>query len=133
MAIEKKPRIRKVETVRERQAKSAAKAGKTKKRPVRAAARVAAKPFNRPARAVAKPARVVARPFRWPARILGRILVPRYVRNSFKELRQVTWPTRRETWKLTFAVMIFALAFGTAVALTDYGLDKIIRRIISRS
>jgi len=134
MANSKKPRVRKIETVRERNEKVAlkaeAKASKVKKRPVRAVARTVAKPFKAPARIAAKPFRL--RPVRFVFRWLGRILWPRYFRNSFRELRQVTWPSRRETWKLTFAVLTFAVVFGFLVTITDFGLVKVIRRIVLR-
>ena len=134
MANSKKPRVRKIETVRERNEKVAlkaeAKASKVKKRPVRAVARTVAKPFKAPARIAAKPFKL--RPVRFVFRWLGRILWPRYFRNSFRELRQVTWPSRRETWKLTFAVLTFAVVFGFLVTITDFGLDKVIRRIVLR-
>lgn len=128
MAVDKKPRIRKIETVRERNEKVALKAeadaSKVKKRPFRRAGSIAASPIK----AASRPFNV--RPVRFVFRILGLILVPRYFRNAFKELRQVQWPTRRETWKLTFAVLIFAAVFGVLVTLTDLGLDKVIKRIV---
>ncbi|MCA9347851.1 preprotein translocase subunit SecE, partial [Candidatus Saccharibacteria bacterium] len=61
-----------------------------------------------------------------------RILWPKYFRNSWAEVRQVSWPTRRETWKLTFAVIAFALVFGLAAYGIDFVLDKIIERIVFR-
>lgn len=137
MADSKKPRIRKVETVRERNTKAVQKAeatqNKVKKRPLRRAARVVAVPFK-PLSVVARPLAVPfrLRPVRFVFRWIGLILLPRYFRNSFRELRQVTWPSRRETWKLTFAVLIFATVFGFLVTITDYGLDKVIRRIVLR-
>jgi preprotein translocase SecE subunit len=134
---DKKPRVRKVETVRERNVKATLKAdaalGKVKKRPIRRVGRVLVvpfKPLKTPATLISKPFRV--RPVRFVFRWLGRILLPRYFRNSYKELRQVTWPDRRTTWKLTFSVLIFATVFGFLVTITDYGLDKIIRRIVLR-
>ena len=108
-----------------------AKAAKEPKRRLRRAAGAVARPLHRPARVVSWPFRL--RPVRFIGRLLGRILWPKYFRNSFKEVRQVTWPSRRETWKLTFAVLIFALVFGLAAAGTDFVLDNIMRRIIFRS
>ncbi|MDQ3123527.1 MAG: preprotein translocase subunit SecE [bacterium] len=132
---DKKPRVRKIETVRDRasksKAKAQAKANKQPKHRVRRAASAVARPLRSPARVVSKPFRV--RPVRFAGRILGHIFWPKYFRNSYKEVRQVTWPTRRETWKLTFAVIIFAVAFGLAAAGTDWVLDKIIRRIVFRA
>lgn len=127
---DKKPRVRKAETVRERNEKATQKAeanaNKVKKQPVRKAARAVRRPLS----VVAKPFKV--RPVRFVFRWLGKILLPKYFRNAYKELRQVKWPSRRETWKLTFAVLIFAVAFGFFVTITDYGLDKVIRRIVLR-
>ena len=84
-----------------------------KKRRIRAAGKAAVKPL---------------RVFRF----LGvfRFLVPKYFRNSWLELKQVTWPSRKETWQLTFAVFTFAVIFGLLVGVTDYGLDKIFKRIL---
>lgn len=134
---DKKPRIRKVETLRERNQKASRKAGaaegKVKKHPLRRVAKTVVIPFRplkTPARVVSKPFKV--RPVRFVFRWLGRILLPRYFRNAYRELKQVTWPSRRETWKLTFAVLIFATVFGFLVTITDYGLDKVIRRIVLR-
>lgn len=70
--------------------------------------------------------RIVAKPFR----IIGRILVPRYIRNAWKELRQVTWPTWSESRRLTSAVIIFAVVFGVLIAVVDYGLDKLFKALL---
>lgn len=131
----RKPRVRKVETVRERTAKQTAKAeAKSTRRPkrrVRRAASTVAKPLKGPFRVISWPFRL--RAIRLVGRVLGRIFWPKYFRNSWIELRQVTWPTRRDTWKLTFAVLIFAVAFGLMAAGVDVVLDRIIRRIVFRS
>lgn len=130
----KKPRVRKVETVRQRNekvaAKAEAKAGKQPKRRVRRAASAAVRPLKKPATIISRPLRT--RPVRFVGRWLGRILWPRYFRNAWKEILQVTWPDRKTTWKLTAAVLVFAIAFGLAAAGTDWVLDKIIRRIVFR-
>lgn len=58
-------------------------------------------------------------------------LTPAYFRESWHELRQVIWPSRKETWKLTFAVFTFAIVFGLLIAITDFGLDKVFKRILT--
>ena len=66
-------------------------------------------------------------------RVIGRILsklAPRYFINAWRELRQVTWPNRKETWRLTLAVFIFATVFGALVAGVDKGLDVIFKHTI---
>lgn len=57
-----------------------------------------------------------------------RSFVSRYIISSYKELRLVTWPNRRETWRLMSAVFIFATVFALAIKFVDYGLDKLFRR-----
>lgn len=66
-------------------------------------------------------------------RIIGRILLPRYIRNSWTELRQVTWPDRRTTWRLTWAVIVFSVIFSIIVAIVDFILNKIFKELILQS
>lgn len=56
--------------------------------------------------------------------------VPSYLRQSWGELKLVTWPGRRETWRLTFAVFVFALAFGAVTAVVDKGVESLIKSLI---
>lgn len=84
---------------------------------------------------VLRPFRFLLAPFRTrPARAMGRflasVLLLRYFRESWKELRQVEWPNARTTAKLTLAVFLFAIVFGLFVSLVDYiiglGVEKLI-------
>ncbi|MHB1864681.1 MAG: preprotein translocase subunit SecE [Candidatus Saccharimonadales bacterium] len=61
---------------------------------------------------------------------VGRILFPKYLRTSFEELRKVTWPSFKESRRLTYAVLAFAIIFGASVALVDWGLGKIFKHIL---
>ncbi|HEU5122307.1 MAG TPA: preprotein translocase subunit SecE [Candidatus Saccharimonadales bacterium] len=70
------------------------------------------------------------RPVRFIARILGKVLVPQYFRNSWKELRQVTWPDFKTTWRLTFAVLVFGTVFGLAIYGLDILLEKGLREVL---
>jgi preprotein translocase SecE subunit len=63
-------------------------------------------------------------------RFIGRLIVPRYLRDSWKELKLVTWPDWKQSRQLTFAVLVFAVVFGAVIAIVDYGLDKIFRNIL---
>jgi preprotein translocase SecE subunit len=63
-------------------------------------------------------------------RFIGRILGLGYFRGSWQELRQVTWPTRREGRRLTTAVIIFAVIFGALIAGVDWGLDKLFKQLL---
>lgn len=62
--------------------------------------------------------------------ILGLIFWPPYFRNSWKELRQVTWPNGSQSRQLTTAVIVFATVFGLLVAVLDFGLDKIFKQVL---
>lgn len=130
MADPKKPRrIKKVETVRERAKKADIPA---KPRRVRQVASTAGGGL----RAVSCLGAKEYHPIKLPDNRVGRFLtkrrkfLPRYFREAWAELRQVTWPTRRETIKLTFAVLIFALVFGSLIAAVDYGLEKLFREVL---
>ncbi len=84
--------------------------------------------------------------FLWPLRQLGKaltslgrfrvlrwtgaILLPRYFRHSWRELRLVTWPNRRQSIRLTSAVIIFSIVFGVIIAGVDFGLDKLFKHVI---
>src|SRR5438105_3119046 len=59
-----------------------------------------------------QPFKTVALLGRWG----GLIIWPVYIRNSWKELRLVAWPSWRQSRQLTFAVLAFAVVFGSAVA-----------------
>lgn len=59
-----------------------------------------------------------------------RSFVPSYFRESWKELKQVTWPNRKQTIQLTIAVFVFAIIFALFVAMVDYGLDKVFRKVL---
>lgn len=81
------------------------------------------------------PLKQIGHGLRWffglkPVRFVGRILGLGYLRDSLKELRTVTWPTFKESTRLTGAVIIFSIIFGLFVALVDFGLDKVFKQIL---
>lgn len=65
-------------------------------------------------------------------RFLDRLLfaVPRYLKGAWQELRLTTWPGRRETIRLTFAVFVFSAIFAVFIAGLDFVLDKLFKQII---
>jgi preprotein translocase subunit SecE len=131
MADKKKKRVlRKPETVRQRADKAASEKPQ-KKRRIRNAAHKVSKPF-RWASSIGSKEWYLPLPDNKAGRFMNkrRRLTPAFFVSAWKELRQVTWPTRKETWKLTFAVFIFAIFFGVLLAITDYGLDKLFRRLL---
>lgn len=125
----RKPRIRKTApTVRERVEAAQDEAD----RPKRVRARRIARPLKR--LAGVRPPRNrffngLSKALAPVTRIL-RLLVPRYFVNSWREVQQVTWTSRRETWRLTLAVFIFATIFGLMVAGVDKVLEFIVKNVI---
>ena len=92
-------------------------------------------PIGRFIKRIARPFRFVLRPFktkpfRFIGRVLSKILFLSYFRESWRELRQVTWPNRKETIQLTFAVFIFAVTFALFIGVIDFGLDKLFREVL---
>lgn len=86
-------------------------------------------------RRILRPLKVLAKPFqnrffRKVFSILRKVLLIDYVSSSWQEVKQVEWPDRKETAKLTVAVFAFAIVFGVFVAIIDFGLDKLFREVI---
>jgi preprotein translocase SecE subunit len=116
------------QTVRQQAQKAQVEADKpVKPRRLRRAATAASRPLGRVAKLFDR------QPFHVIGKVLsfiGRILLPKFIRNAFAELKFVEWPTRKQTRQLTFAVLMFAIVFGVVITVVDYGLDKLFRSII---
>jgi preprotein translocase SecE subunit len=63
-------------------------------------------------------------------RFLGLITGIRYVHASWQELKFVTWPSRHEGFRLTSAVVMFAVVFAVVMSGVDYGLDKLFKQLL---
>jgi preprotein translocase SecE subunit len=125
-----RPRIRKsAPTVRERA--EAAKTKEQSKKPKRIKSLLAkpAAPVRKLNLSQKKPVKALKTPFRLIKKGLAWI-VPSYIVHSWRELRLVHWPNRRETWRLTLAVFIFAIVFGALVAGVDKALDEIFKKVV---
>jgi len=68
------------------------------------------KPLPTPLRIILAPFIFIAKPFR----IFGR-----YVHDSWLEIRQVRWPDRKLTWKMTLAVIVYVIIFAVVIMLLD--------------
>lgn len=135
MADNKKPkrRLRPPQTVRERAEASAKEPKKPKK--TRWLRKTLAWPFKKIAAPFKKAAKFLGKYkfFRFIARIfkfLAKILFINYLIGSWRELKLVTWPSGKESRRLTFAVLAFAVVFGAFVASLDYGLSHLFKAII---
>lgn len=126
----RKPRIRKsAPTVRERVEAAKAKQEEVKPRRLRKVLSKAAVPAKRLNLRERKAVKLAVRPLRPVRRFLAWI-APKYFINSWREVRQVVWPSRKETWRLTLAVFVFAIIFGALVAGVDKGLDEIFKKVV---
>lgn len=56
-------------------------------------------------------------------------IIPSYFRNSVSELKKVSWPNRRDTVKLTTAVIIFSITFSALVSGVDYVFSIIFKKV----
>lgn len=118
--------VKSPETFRERAIKASEESDKPKRGArLKQAGKKAAKPVLKPV------GKAASKTFaRKPFILIGKVIFPTYIRNSWKELRLVTWPTLKQSRQLTFAVLVFALIFGAVIAFVDYGLDKLFRNVL---
>jgi preprotein translocase subunit SecE len=52
--------------------------------------------------------------------------VPKYPREIISELRKVTWPTREETMRLGFAVIVVSVVIGIALGTVDLAFNWLV-------
>ena len=88
------------------QAKQQAKLAKTKAKAAKAKIKTKSNTPEKPLKQVF----ILARPF---------VALGRYLRNSWRELRQVRWPNRTATWKMTLAVLVYCAIFIVFIMLLD--------------
>lgn len=54
----------------------------------------------------------------------------RYLRDSWRELRQVRWPSRKATWKMVLAVIVYTAIFMLIISLLDLFFSWLFNNII---
>ncbi|MDO4271777.1 MAG: preprotein translocase subunit SecE [Candidatus Saccharibacteria bacterium] len=64
---------------------------------------------------------VIFRPF---------VAISRYIRDSWRELRRVEWPSRRATWKMTLGVILFCVFIGAFILICDWASQWLIQEVI---
>lgn len=129
----KKRRLKNPETFRERAVKASEAGDKpAATRRLKTAGDKVTQPVTRPVKESVgnffnlKP----MRPVRKVLAVIGKVIFPSYFRQSWHELKFVTWPNWQESRRLTTAVLIFAIIFGSVIAAVDWGLDKIFRQLL---
>ena len=55
-----------------------------------------------------------------------------YLRDSWKELRQVRWPSRKATWKMVLAVLFYSAFFMILISLLDLFFTWLFNLILNR-
>ncbi|MGK2896692.1 MAG: preprotein translocase subunit SecE [Candidatus Saccharimonadales bacterium] len=53
-----------------------------------------------------------------------------YFAGAWYELKQVRWPTRKATWGLTIAVLLFSLFFVVFILLLDAGFKYLFEQLL---
>jgi preprotein translocase SecE subunit len=127
----KKRVVKNPETFRERAVKANQSNNKQKRRPFKKLWAVISKPFKVVKARLDKLAEnkivsILLKPFR----LLGKVLLFGYFKSSWEELKQVTWPTLKQSRQLTFAVVSFAVVFGASIAGLDWVLGKVFKQIL---
>lgn len=92
------------------QAKQQAKLAKTKAKAAKAKTKAKIKAKATTPEKPLKQVFLLARPF---------VALGRYLRDSWRELRQVRWPNRKATWKMTLAVLVYCAIFIVFIMLLD--------------
>ncbi len=54
-----------------------------------------------------------------------------FCKEAWQELKKIHWPSRKETYAATTAVLIVVLIVGLFLALVDFALTRTIQAIIS--
>ena len=75
-----------------------------------------------PAKDQAKKPFILIRPF---------VYFGRYVKESWQEIRQVRWPSRKTTWKLFLAILVYTLLFVAIIMLLDALFSWLFNTVIS--
>lgn len=121
-------RIKKPETMREKAVKATESSKKPRK--ITKTASAASKPFKAAAKVGKQEFHLFPQSETGIKGFLtkSRKITPSYFRSSYKELKKVTWPNRKETWRLMVAVFIFATVFGLTITLVDFVLDKLFKQ-----
>lgn len=124
-----KARIRTPESMRDKAEK--AQTSRAKPRRIKSASSAVKKPFRKVGKAVSKDYYLITPSDSGIRGFLTkkRRFIPKYFRDSYGELKLVTWPNRKETTNLMWAVFIFAIIFGLLITVVDYGLEKLFKEV----
>jgi len=55
-----------------------------------------------------------------------------FLKEAKNELQKVVWPTRRETLRITIAVIILSLAVAVVLGAADFGLTELFEFLLDK-
>ena len=55
-----------------------------------------------------------------------------YLRDSWRELRQVRWPNRKATWKMLIAVIVYSVLFMVLITVLDLAFSGLFNLMFSK-
>lgn len=59
------------------------------------------------------------------------VAIGRYIKESFQEVRQVRWPDRKSTWKMTLSVVLYVILVAVIIMLLDAFFTFIFSKLLS--
>ena len=59
------------------------------------------------------------------------VAIGRYIKESFQEVRQVRWPDRKSTWKMTLSVVLYVILVAAIIMLLDAFFTFIFSKLLS--
>ena len=54
----------------------------------------------------------------------------KFFKAIWREVKKVTWPTRKELFSYTGAILVFVIAIGVVLTLVDLGLGEVLKLLI---
>lgn len=60
------------------------------------------------------------------------VYLGRYLRDAWRELRQVRWPNRKTTWKMVLAVIVYTAIFVVFISILDLFFSWLFNLILSK-
>jgi preprotein translocase subunit SecE len=56
--------------------------------------------------------------------------VVRFLRQTYEELRKVSWPTPQELYRYTLIVIVTVIVIGAFIGAVDWGLEQLAKKFI---
>lgn len=54
----------------------------------------------------------------------------KFFKDIWREVKKVTWPTRKELFSYTGAILVFVITIGVVLTLVDLGLGEVLKLLI---